>query len=105
VNNELQIIWMEFVTVLFVVIYDSYLRRPRKPTKWTRIADVPAEIRTEYFHYRSHNSVAGANCSVSEIQPGHANTSKTARVKATRASGDNTHPAPEAFSWLPGPAV
>jgi hypothetical protein len=74
-----------------VAIYDIYLRRPRKPTKWTRIADVPAEIRTEYFHHRSHSSAASANCSVSEIQPGHANT--TARVNATRASGDNTDPA------------
>jgi len=94
---------MESVTVTFVAVHDIYRCRSRKPTKWTRIADVPAEIRTEYFHHTSHNSAARASCSVSEIQPGHANT--TARVKATRVSGDNTDLAPEAFSWLRGPPV
>jgi hypothetical protein len=73
-----------------VAIYDIYLRRPRNPTKWTRIADVPAEIRTEYFHVEIINSAAGASRSGSEIQPGHANT--TARLKATRVPGDNADP-------------
>jgi hypothetical protein len=74
------------------------MRRPRNPTKWTRIADVPAEIRTEYFHVGIINTAAGANRSGSEIQPGHANT--TERLKVTRAPGDtpNTDPTPTAFS-------
>ena len=52
VNNEMQRIAMQSVILYFVATYD--LRRSRKPTKWTTIADVPAEIRTEYFHNRSH---------------------------------------------------